>query len=263
MAFLFMLSGCRFSYDNIEYRRAKNAVEKKDYPLALKHYERVIKRDPEGKISLIAAKEASLISLIDTKQFNLAIKFLEHIVLYSENEVDRREAQEKIAFIYFDKINDYKKALINYSKLLVINLPQSKRVEYKQNIAKSDYYLNDFKQALIEIDDLLKLKLTGQEKFQTLYFQAGIYMAMKKIDEAILVYRGLLKEFPLQAKKEKVGMSIAVAYEDMNDFNKAIDILNEIKPTYPDLQFIDIKIKRLKQRLANLPRAERKSRSSH
>ena len=254
---LFFIS-CRLSYKNIEFQRAQNSLKKKNFHEALMHYSRVIKRSPESPISLEAAREAARISLFETQQFSRAIDFFHHLVVYSVDEVERRRAQEAIAFIYFEKLNDYQAAIKEYSRLLVLPITESKKIEFKLAIAKSYFYLNKFNQAIIEINDLLKFELPRDKAFTINHFKASILLTKKEIEPAIQVYRQLLAEYPELSKKEKVGISIAVAYEDMNALDKAISILEEIRPSYDDADFIDIKIKRLKERIANLPGVRRK-----
>ena len=67
-----------------------------------------------------------------------------------------------------------------------------------------------------------------------------------------------MSEFPEKSKHEKIGLIIAVAYEDMSEYDKAIEVLNGIKPDYNDPGFIDIKIKRLEERISNQPGRRRR-----
>ncbi len=256
--FFFALTGCRFSYSDIEFDRASKAAQSKKYSEAIGHYEKVMKKEPESALAINAAREAAKIALFETKQFSLALEFLKHLVLYSPDRAERISSQESMAFIYFDKLNQYDKAIRSYSQLLTLKISDDKRVDYELNIAKSFFYLNQFQQALLEIQNLLNVEKNPDKIFEINLFKASIYLAIKQTEDAVAVYRNLMTSFPEQASKEKVGISVSFAYEDINEFGKAIDILKEIRSSYPDQEFIDIKIKRLEQRMANLPGAKRK-----
>jgi len=57
----------------------------------------------------------------------------------------------------------------------------------------------------------------------------------------------------IAAAADNVAMNIIVCYEELEAFDKAIERLEKMRPTYRDPEFIDLKIKRLKERKANLP----------
>ena len=43
--------------------------------------------------------------------------------------------------------------------------------------------------------------------------------------------------------------------QEKNDFEKAIEVLEQVKDAYPTKEFIELKIKRLKERAKNQPGA--------
>ncbi|MCB9027163.1 MAG: tetratricopeptide repeat protein [Bdellovibrionaceae bacterium] len=251
---LFMQTGCGFYFQDIEYKRAKDAAKSNKYKDALFHYTRVIKKSPERAQSLKAANEAARIALLNTKDFYAAISFLEFIVLYSQETEKRSKAQEQIAFIYFDRLNDYESAIKEYSRLLALPLENLKKIEFKFKVAKAFYYLNKFSQSVLELDSLLKQKLTDEDVFAVRLFKANVLLTKKDFDRAIEEYELLLEEFPEKSVKEKLDLVVAVAYEDKNEFHKAIETLEKMKEKSEDPDFIEIKIKRLKERISNQPK---------
>ncbi|HEX4924267.1 MAG TPA: tetratricopeptide repeat protein, partial [Bdellovibrionales bacterium] len=82
------------------------------------------------------------------------------------------------------------------------------------------------------------------------------HLATRRIDGAIALFKGLMEKFPQQARDEHVGLSLAVCYEEKNDFKAARAVLNEIRGFYPRPDFIDLKIQRLAEREAQLPGAQ-------
>lgn len=253
---LSVLTGCHLSYDRVEFDRAERALKREQFKEAVKHFSRVIKRSPESDLALEAARNAARVSLFQTEDFIQAIQFFRHVIIYSKSEKERKEAQRNIATIYFDKLTDYKSAIVEFNKLLSLSHSPEDETDYKLYLAKSYFYLNNFFQAKIETDELLKRNLSDEKKFEILLFKGNILMTSKEINEALGVFEQLKKDFPELAKKEKVDMSIAVCYEELNNFAKAISVLEELKADYPHPEFIDLKIKRLEQRQANLPGAK-------
>ncbi|MCB0356317.1 MAG: tetratricopeptide repeat protein, partial [Bdellovibrionales bacterium] len=256
---LLFLTHCSFYYQDIEVKRAQEAIRAGDYKKAVFHYKRVIKKSPEKPIALTAANEAAKISILNVKDFFSAINLLEFIVLYSKNEMERINAQEKIAYIYFERLNDYENAIKEYSKLIALTAQKAQRIGYQFNVAKSFYYLNKFTQSVFELDSILEEKLTEEQNFTIRLFKANVLITKKDFEKAINEYEFLLEKFPEKAAQEKLALIVAVAYEDMNEFEKAIETLEKLKPKAEDPQFIDIKIKRLQERISNQPGKKRKS----
>ncbi|MCB0391732.1 MAG: tetratricopeptide repeat protein, partial [Bdellovibrionales bacterium] len=133
-----------------------------------------------------------------------------------------------------------------------------KEFDYKFRIAKAFYYLNKFKQSILEVEEILKKTLSQEQNFSVRLFRANVLLIKKDFAEAMEEFEKLLVEFPERAQKENLGLVVAVAYEDMNEFDKAITTLEKIKSNADDPNFIEIKIKRLKERIANQPGKKKK-----
>ncbi|MCB0384760.1 MAG: tetratricopeptide repeat protein [Bdellovibrionales bacterium] len=250
-----ILSGCRFNYQNLEYQRAEEAAEKQQFQKALKHFDRAVRSRPRTPLALEAARKGSRIAHLETSEFITAISFYRHLILYSSDEEERIDAQKKIASVYFEKISDYASAIREYSRLLY--LPHSKAEEkfFRFNIAKSYFYLNNFYQASIEMKDLLKLVDDDEGKFEYLAFRGNILLTTKKLEEAAEIFTNLMKSYPEESNRENVPLSLAVTYEEKGEFAQAVAVLEKVKKTHPSPEFIELRIKRLRERIGNLPGA--------
>jgi tetratricopeptide (TPR) repeat protein len=250
---LLSIAGCRLSFTNIEYRKGQKAAEKQNYASAVEHFKKVMLRAPESSEAIASAREAARISLFETKKFSDAVMFYEHLVRFSSQERERREAQQKIADIYFEKLTDYARAIEEFNKLLLIRAAGPEEAEYRYKLAKAHFYLNRFDEAQNEIDRAIKIADAPEKKYDLQMFLASIFFNTKRIEQAIEIYNGLTKDYPDRAKSENIAMNIVVCYEELEAFDKAIDKLEKMRPTYADPEFIDLKIKRLRERRANLP----------
>lgn len=251
-----VLTGCTSSWQKSEFRDAQREVDNKNYEEALKTFTRVIRRNAESDIALEAARKASRIALLETKNYPLAHEFFHHIVLYSPSEVERLDAQKKIASLLFENLLNYQQAIVEYQKLLTLNPSPEEAFEYRFNIAKSYFQMNNFYQAAVEVDDIMDRGPPSEHKFDLLLFKGSLLLTEKKLDEAIATLTKLDREFPERSKKEGVGLNLAVCYEEKGDFNRAIEILEKVKLSYQNPEFIELKIKRLKERRENLPGAQ-------
>lgn len=248
-----LMAGCHFSSLSLEYNRGKKAYENKDYKKAIKHFNRVIAREPENQLALEAARQASRIALLDIKDFPEALRLFNHLILYSPVSSERIDAQKRIAAIYFENLNDYQNAIIEYNKLLDLKNSDEEIIEYKLRVAKSYFYLNNFYQAKTEVESALKIAGDSPQRFDLMLFLGNVFYNTKKIDEAVKIYQELIQKFPDRAKAENVAMNIVVCYEEREQFEKAIEELMVIREEYPNPEFIDLKIQRLRERKLNLP----------
>jgi tetratricopeptide (TPR) repeat protein len=247
------LVSCNTSFNELEFKRGQQAASKKNYEKALRHFKKVAEREPDTNLSVLAAREAAQIAFFETKKFQQAIEFYLHLVKYSQDERERRDSQSKIATIYFDKLNDYPRAIEEFNKLLLLRNSNEEVAEYRFHLAKAHFNMNHFFEAETELQDALKVVENPDRKFDLLMFKGSLFFNTKRIDQAIDVYKELTLKYPERAKRENIAMNLIVCYEEKEAFDLAIQKLQEIKANYPDPEFIDLKTQRLKDRKANLP----------
>jgi tetratricopeptide (TPR) repeat protein len=247
--------GCSPSFQRWQYSSAVHLAEKRKFTQAVDRFSRVVRRNPDQPVALEASRRGARIASFETKDYPKAAEFYRHLVLHSPNYQERISAQKSLAEIYFDKMMNYDQALVEYSRLLSIVGP-TERSLYQMAMAKAHMNLNNFSQALIEIEDLMSKKLSDVLRFEALEFKGNLLQAAKRLDEAIGVFEQLMKEFPQKSQNDNVGLSLAVCLEEKGDFKRAVEVLEKVKNEYPTPDFIQVRINRLKDRMANLPGAQ-------
>lgn len=235
-------------YEKGEEASLKNSAQ------AVEYYFQAAQREPKSKIALEAAKKAAPIALVELKDYQKALSLYRHIVLYSKNVNERNDAQKNIVDILFDKVGDYEKALLETNKLLDL-VPMEDASQYQLKRAKAYNYLKKYYQVLIEIEPVLKSAKDQATLFEALLLKADANFSLKNLSVAVDIYQQLLREFNELAKKEQVGLHLAVCYEEMKDFKNAIEMLKKVKDGYPNPEFIEKKIEHLSERLKQLPGA--------
>ncbi len=251
----FFLSACGFSLQKMDYHRANQAMERGQADEAIKGFSRILKRYPNSELALESARKAARLSLLDKRDFLSAIEFYRFLILNSKDPVERIDAQKSIANIQFEKTRNFEAAIIEYNRLLTLPLPKEELFEFRLNIAKAYFQLNNFFQSQSEVESLLSQKLSSQQRFDLMLFKANLLMTDKKDPRAIEILTEIMNQFPELAKKENVPLTLAVFYEETQDFSKAISILTDLMEDYPNPEFLELKIKRLKERQGNLPGA--------
>lgn len=255
VALTLIVTACS-SPEEADFKRAQKEIAQQHYRIALSYLDRVIKRNNTKSFALDSAREAARISFFEIKDFNKAVDYHHFIVLNSTDEKERLESQKQIAAIYFNNLQNYQRAIIEFSKLQQMPHTDLEAAQYKMNVARAQYYMNNFFQAESEIDSLLKLKGDEATRFSALMLKGNILVARKDFLKAADIFKSLIQNFPDKAIQENVALILAVCYEENLDFKNAIAILEEHKTKYNPPEYIELRIKRLQERMKNAPGAK-------
>lgn len=249
------LSGCSFRWGWVQRFRAQHAIVTKNYPKAIEILQKEVSDNPDSSSALEAARIGAKTAHFDAKNYPAAVSFYREIVLRSPNPDERKEAERAVAQIEFENILDYDQSVIEYEKLLNLDPNPEEKFRFRLNLAKSHFHLNNLDQALHELDVILEEKPDPDEVFETEILKSNVLVSAKKLTEAAASFEKILKEFPDRSKKDGVGLNLVVVYEELKDFGSAIDVLERMRPGYPNPDFLDLRIQRLKERKTNQPGA--------
>lgn len=236
--------------------RARRYVVAQDYSAAIAVFDQIIQSNPEGPRALQAARQGARIAHLEAKNYPLAVSFYRQIILQSPDASERKSAQRFIAQIYFENLLEYDKAVQEYEKLLKQQNQPEEAFRYRLNLAKAHYQMNNWDQALNEIDTILSQKTGPDEVFEAKLLKASVFLNRRKLAEAAELFEDILKEFPDRSQKDNVALNLVVCYEDLKDFGKAIEVLERMKEGYPNPDFLNLRIARLKERRENQPGAQ-------
>lgn len=248
-------SGCD-SRNEREYKSALQSVEQKDYSTALQAFEGILKVDPSDPTAIKAAREAARISYFEIKDFHRALKFFQHLTLYSKDPEEVLQSQRLIVEIYLKHLNDYDKAVVELGKLIPIEDDPKARTALRIQAARAHYHMKRFFQALAEINEALKTKESKEYEFEILLLKANVLTADKKYSEAVELFKSLMTQDRKLAIKENVPLALAACYEEMKEFDLAFALLQSIREEHPVPEYIDLRIKRLNDRAKNQPKTK-------
>lgn len=252
---LLSLSSCS-NQENRDYESGQKEAAKGHYRIAVNHFGKVIKRDHNQDLVLMALRESARIYEFEIKDPKKAIEAYQIIITKSNDSAERQSAQLRVAEMTFDSLQDYEKAVLEFSKVLSFLKEPTERHRIRLNLARSYFYLNQFFQAHSEIDELLKESLADELRFSVMQLKGNIFLAEKKFKEAIAVFTELSEEHPEKALKENIGLTLAVSHEENNDYKSAIKVLESLLDKYTPREYIELRIKRLLERQKNAPGAK-------
>jgi tetratricopeptide (TPR) repeat protein len=237
------------------FEKGQKESQAGQYRTAVADFEKIVKRTPDSDLGVEAAKEAARILFFEIKDFKRAVEFYKHIVLYSPASEERRASQRQIVVIYFDHMSDYPNSIIEVHRLLSMVEAPEEKMDLKIRLARSYFYQNNFQQAENEVDEFLRSDYPEKIKFEMKLLKGNINVAKKDLTRAVAIFRELMKASPKLASENNLGLTLSVTLEEMKDFKGAAEILQQIRSTHAMPEYIDIRVKRLKERMSNQPGA--------
>ncbi len=239
-----------------EYRKGMAEAGSKHFTSSITYFERAMKRSPQSSWALKAAREGARIAYFELKEYKKAADFYQHLVMYSEENEERFQAQQKLGDIYLENLQDYPKAIMEYSRLAEQHLSDQEVGQNRLRLGRAYYYQNNLFQAESEIEQALKLRIEPSLRFSALMLKGNIFIARKEFGKAASLFNDLIRNHGEKAQEENVPMTLAVCYEEAGEFQKALEVLEGLKGKYNPPEYIDLRIKRLKERQRNQPAAK-------
>ncbi len=251
---MLVLTSCSSPSEKL-YLRAQDLQREGEFGQAVDVYEKIIARAPNSSLALRSAREGARVSLIQLKNFEKASRFYQLLVLDSPDAEERLAAQKQIATIYTENSVNPAKATKELSKLLSMLKTSDERIRYQQLLARAYFHQNNFTQSLLEIEALQRENLSASDRFSVLVLRGNVELAQKNLAQAAATFQSALSLDPERAVKENVAITLAVAFEEMKDFDSAIRILTDMKKYHPQPEYIEIRIRRLLERKKAQPGA--------
>jgi tetratricopeptide (TPR) repeat protein len=255
-AVLVVNTGCTLSFDWINTIRVQRAISRQDFAAAIALLQKQIDENPSSSKALVAARTGARLAHLEAKDYRSAVGFYRDIIMRSDDDQERKSSQKFIAQIYFENLQDYDQSVLEYERLLKLEHVPEEEFRYRLNLAKSQLQLNNLDQATDELDVLLSKSKTPDEIFEAKLLKANILVTAKRLQEAASLWQAILQEFPDRSKKENVALNLVVCYEELKDFARAIQVLEKMRADYPNPDFLNLRIGRLRQRLSNQPGAQ-------
>ena len=249
------LSGCLRNSQQSDLTRAEKLLKIGQAQAALETIDVALAKDYHSKLALDLARFGAKTAFFEAKEYAIALRYYRLILIKSNDPQERGEAQKKIIQILYEKQKNYAESINEISLILQTELTDSEKFKYRMMLAKSYFQLNKFYQAKVEVEVLVQEDLTPDQQFQLLTFKGNLYMTDKQHEAAIEVYEQMLDAFNDRAIGEGVPLSLASVFEDIEKFSEAIEVLESYKPVGPSAEFIEFKIKKLKERMKNQPGA--------
>lgn len=251
------LTGCRSASER-DYQRAQKKIEAGQIAEGLKGLSEIVRIYPNDPVSLTAAREGARVAFFENKDYLKSIEFNRHLAFHSTNPSEVLEAQRQIVQVYMEHLNDYDKSVLEIGRLMQIETDPTKITDLRIKLGRAHFHMKRFFQALAELQEAMKSQITTDQQFDLKHLKANVLAANKKFPEAVSLLKEIIAQDRTRAIKENVPITLAVCFEEMKEFRLAMQTLEDIKNDHPIPEYVDLRIKRLNDRLENQPRSLRK-----
>lgn len=250
IAALTVLSACKPASERL-YNEAYAEIEKGHFRIAVDLLEKSSNLEKKNSLKFRYLSEAGRIARFEIQDYERAIRIYKNIILQSEDEGQRIKAQEAISEIYLENLQDYTFALRELQVLEPLVKDPKEKEKVRLKIAQSMYLTGNNDQAIEQIT--ISLKNASAETLNFLKLKAQVLVAQKKYKEAIETYQEIYKRDAEYFEKENMFIATSVVYEENEEYSEALDYLNKFEKQIKDKQYLDLRKRRLKERLVNKP----------
>ncbi|MDH4185248.1 MAG: tetratricopeptide repeat protein, partial [Nitrospinota bacterium] len=158
------------------------------------------------------------------------------------------EAQMHIADIYLNHLNNHELAILQYQKILKDYKSSVDPDEYQFLIGKAYFMKSDYNQAIIEFKALLDSHPDSQHAQDALYHMALCHFIGGEPQKAADIYSDILKRFHHGKYDYDARLGLGMSYEEMEQFDKALDVYKRMEKQYPDKPLVKKKLETLDAR---------------
>jgi len=244
---LMILSGCQ-GRDKALYDSAQDHWLKDEYVEAVDKFRLITAEYPDSKLASMALFRLGEIHYLNLDDPARALDYFSKVVEREDKSSLTLRAYKYIAEIYERSLGDHDLAILQYQKILSEFSDSVKPDAYRYLIAKAYFNKHEYAQAIIEYQTLLHEYPKSDLALDARYQVANSRLINGEPEKAIVLLKRLLEDYPGNKYLYDIYLSIASAYEDMDQLKEALGVYETMKREFPDKELVDRKIDSLNRR---------------
>jgi tetratricopeptide (TPR) repeat protein len=248
--FLLLNTACSPRAEKL-YEQASRETEKGHFRIAVDLLEKSFAIEKDNVLRNKYLFEAARLVRFEIQDYPRAVKLFKKIILESEDEVQRIQAQESICEIYLENLQDYSSALKELQLLEPLLKDTKKKERARLKIAQTLYLTGNYQQALEEIE--AAQKYIQYHEVHYLKLKAEVLVAQKKYKDSIAAYENLKLKYPDYFSNENLFIAASIVYEENEQYADALKYLIANESLIKDKAYYELRVKRLKERMTNKP----------
>ncbi len=250
MAAMFLGFSCQSRSEKL-YSEAYEKINQNQFHEAIDLLESSAELEKDNIKKTKALFEASRLLRFETQNYEKSLMHLRTVVLESQDPKMRLLAQESIAEIDYDHLQNYHEALKELLILEPLLQDQKKKEAIRLKIAQAQHALRNNAAALEYIE--VSLKSSETEKNAFLKLKAQIFQAESKFEEALKIYEDMYSKTPDYFVRENLFSTVSNLQEEKKDYKTAIEYLEKNEKFITDKNYLELRIKKLKEKQNNKP----------
>ncbi len=237
-----LLAGCGSNTRQL-LDQAETSWRKGHYEEAIITNKEIYRRDPRGKYAIQALLNAGNIYYLNLRQLKSAIEAYDQLTREFPDCPEAIQAHLQLAAIYANELVDLDQAIAQYSILL-----ESKDLPNREDILylRADAYFKkeDFDRARRELNAIADSGVSGKLADQVSLKIGDSYIIQKRFEEAIEPFQKVLAS-PFAECRRRAILSLEETYENLFEFNKAIETVRMLESTPENATFVKQEVARL------------------
>jgi TolA-binding protein len=226
---------------------AERLLEDKKYDAAINEFQTIVDKEPFSELGRFALLKIAQIQHIYLGRAHDAQLSYELLAKRTKDPSQLIEIDKALASLAFDNLEEFELAISIYQRLLEKNIKDSEAALFTFKIGRSYFFLNRF-------DDAIRTFESIQEKYPNMEFAKKASLEIANALSAKGDCKGAIKLYEkLAADSDKDTHSLAVfadaaCQEELDNLEKAYDLLSSIKKTYPVPSVVEMKMNKIKRR---------------
>ncbi len=248
LSILLIFTSCGFSsslYNDI--LDAQDLIAKQEFEDAAEIYESILERKPSKNIKIKINFQLGEIYSIYLEDYKKSLVHFNKIVSDSNEPLWQVKSLEKIAAIHYDNLQNYKLSKSYYFELMNFVPKLEKQSFYKFRYALSIFHLNEYSNAIKIFKDLSQEE-ENDEAIQSYYYLGLSYYYKEDWAKANKNWFEYLKREKRKDRIVKTKFLIANAYESSEKLKEAYNIYYSILGEYPNPEVIRSRLNSLYER---------------
>jgi TolA-binding protein len=253
-------ASCTVDSAKSRYILAEKLYADQSYAAAVSEFEKVIARDPRGKLGLQALQRSALIQSLYLGQHADAVRKLRSFVELTPDPAQNWEAQTELGEILFARMEQYDQAVAQYRSLLKQRPDAPEAPEFLYRIARSEFFLWQFDEAAAAYQRLVK-RFPGTAWAEKAAYEIGVTYFTQgaqqsdstgngAYQDAMDAYQHFVKRYPNSKLVPEAKFGIASCLEEMDQLDAAYHQYEALLDSYPSPNVIRIKMVRIRERKA-------------
>jgi TolA-binding protein len=236
------------------------------YKAAVSEFEKVVARDPKGKLGLQALQRAAVTQELFLHEYADAARKLRVLSERSGDAEQAWEARRQLGEILFSKTDQYDQAVLHYRAMIQLRPGAPEVPELLFRVGRAQFFLGQFDEAIATFREVQArhggTEWAEQAALETAraYFTRGEQRpggsgpGLDTYQQAIASYREFIRKYPQSPRLPEAHFGIANCLEELDQLEAAMQAYEALKKTYPSPNVIEIKLARIRERKAQRSR---------